>query len=1105
MSKHETIDTAWRYYANAASEWVEQWSYTYGGYGHSQFAQPIGDIDEDEVIEIIVGGYESVGNGRARILSYDKSTKTYLEEYNWTHAGGMYNSPSGACVVDLDDDGDLEFVMSWASSGADGIHAYDWDSNTLTTLDIYTGTGFDLAFDVYACDYDDDGDVEVLIANAPNVVPGGFHVTALGWDNINDEFTQEAFWKLSGYEYSMECPMIWSGDTDNDGRTEVIACISDGDYATAGTWALNWNAATGQWQETLVYGGLIAGGTHYGVTVGDVDGDGIPEIGIGNNVEQYGAGACLFEWYGTSYRKVWEGSWSGEYPVIEAVAIGDADNDGNNEFCIGGGYVHIIGWTGSSYVEESTITYTSGVLSGVIIGDCDTDGLNELKACDIIIGPGKEWIFRYLKPPDDILIDEIIQPANLTTDLIAYRWPELLQEGDVITPSGENESEHTIESNKWFYWVNDCPYALFAHETRYVFIDEKTGDYEVKVEKWPPALNDVVMWPTPEEFWNPEYWVYTTLEPELNVVFEEAHLPAFTISTNPAYDTVGGYSEFASYLTINGYDVSTIDHGTTIESSILDPVDVLVVVAPQESYSTYEVDAIEDWVKGGGSLLLISEWGDFSFQAGSIASRFGISFAADGILDTDEYVGGETDWPYYHGANILAHYITDGVTRVEMYAGDGIESSPTNEIQLIITDSDGTATWYYDGSPAYGVPVMSAFVSDTVGSGRLVVIMDSNIWDSADDPDEDGAINFYDSDNEILALNAVNWLAGVYIHTATSSSSYESISSRIQPNIALTYNTLSQSTKRALIIQGHDPTGSLKNASKICYNLLLNFIYTDEEILYITPKEYDNTDYTCTKENVTNAIETLSNDLSSGDSLWVYVFAHGDVERDGHTGYIELVDGLTLLYDWELNQSLGQITDGVNITVMIESCYSGSFMDDLWTLDNVKMIITSTDWKSVSYTASKGIDTPEEYKQITDWDWNDTNIQDEGGEFSSGLIEGLEELKQQFINDKITLGELYLQAFKIAKERDAGYRNGDVLEDHYGSKKKPNPLLNTVFFPGDINHDGKVNITDIALAGKAYGSEPGDSNWNPNADTDKNRAIGIMDIATISKKYGTSY
>jgi len=370
--------------------WPLQWSNTYGGHGHAQFAQPIGDIDEDGVNEIIVGGYESLGSGRARILSYDATTDTYIEEYQWYVPGGTYHSPSGCCILDLDGDGDFEFVMSWAYSGSDGIYAYDWDGETLTTLGKYL-CGF--VFDVYACDYDDDDQVEVLIANAP-WGPTDYHVVAFGWDKMTNNFVVETSWKLDGYEW--ECPMIWSGDIDGDKRTEVVACISDGGDATAGTWALNWDTTTRQWNEVLIYGALIAGGTHYGVSVGDVDGDGIHEIGIGNYVEQLVAGACLVEWNGTAYKKVWEGSWPGEYPIIEALAIGDADNDGKNEFCVGGGNVHVISWTGTQYIEESIIAETFGLLSGINIGDCNNDGLNELKACDILgFGPGNEWIFKY--------------------------------------------------------------------------------------------------------------------------------------------------------------------------------------------------------------------------------------------------------------------------------------------------------------------------------------------------------------------------------------------------------------------------------------------------------------------------------------------------------------------------------------------------------------------------------------------------------------------------------------------------------------------------------------------------------------------------------------
>jgi hypothetical protein len=356
--------------------WYVQWSHTYGGYGHSQLAQPVGDIDEDGINEVIVGGYGSYG---AHILSYNKNSGEYDEEYFWNYPGGGFDGvPSGACVVDLDDNGELELVASFEYGGRNGVYAYDWDGSTLTELDYYTGIGYDFAFDVYACDYDDDEDVEVLIANSPSS-GYGYHVTALRWDAANKDFVREISWS-SGL--STECPMVWSGDPDDDGKTEVVACAG---YNTV--YALNYE--NDSWNAEVVKTGLP---DHpYGVGLGDLDNDGIDEIGVGT----YGTDAYIFDWDGDSYETVWHMDFTGEQSIIEGTAIGDADNDGQNELLVGTDHIHVISYNGSNYVEESTITYTSGMLAGVNIEDFDTDGWNEVKACDIIEGPGTEWIIKH--------------------------------------------------------------------------------------------------------------------------------------------------------------------------------------------------------------------------------------------------------------------------------------------------------------------------------------------------------------------------------------------------------------------------------------------------------------------------------------------------------------------------------------------------------------------------------------------------------------------------------------------------------------------------------------------------------------------------------------
>jgi hypothetical protein len=55
---------------------------------------------------------------------------------------------------------------------------------------------------------------------------------------------------------------------------------------------------------------------------------------------------------------------------------------------------------------------------------------------------------------------------------------------------------------------------------------------------------------------------------------------------------------------------------------------------------------------------------------------------------------------------------------------------------------------------------------------------------------------------------------------------------------------------------------------------------------------------------------------------------------------------------------------------------------------------------------------------------------------------------------------------------------------------------------GDLNGDGKVDIMDIAIVAKAYGSIPGDPNWNPVADINGDGKVDIMDIAIVAKHYG---
>lgn len=63
----------------------------------------------------------------------------------------------------------------------------------------------------------------------------------------------------------------------------------------------------------------------------------------------------------------------------------------------------------------------------------------------------------------------------------------------------------------------------------------------------------------------------------------------------------------------------------------------------------------------------------------------------------------------------------------------------------------------------------------------------------------------------------------------------------------------------------------------------------------------------------------------------------------------------------------------------------------------------------------------------------------------------------------------------------------------------------TVYYGTDLNLDGTVNILDIFIVAQAFGSKPGDKNWNSTADLNKNGTVNIVDIFAVAWDFGKTY
>jgi hypothetical protein len=242
-------------------------------------------------------------------------------------------------------------------------------------------------------------------------------------------------------------------------------------------------------------------------------------------------------------------------------------------------------------------------------------------------------------------------------------------------------------------------------------------------------------------------WLSAAGIEEQVVLVDESHSPLFSLNSN--------YLEFGYLLTENGFTTRWM---STFYDTLIAETDVLMVTNGAYTtinYTASQVSAIVGYVAGGGGLFLLNDWDIHSIQTANITEAFGISVNGTSYLqDSDETVVFNS-YNRYGPENILEHPITSGVSYVELDRSPAFESIGT-ATPLIVTDDDGTSTWFHDNSPADELVVAAA---SEHAMGRVVVIPDLEICLNSNDVDGDGLGQVYAADNEIFLRNAFIWLS----------------------------------------------------------------------------------------------------------------------------------------------------------------------------------------------------------------------------------------------------------------------------------------------------------------------------------------------------------
>src|SRR5215207_902585 len=256
------------------------------------------------------------------------------------------------------------------------------------------------------------------------------------------------------------------------------------------------------------------------------------------------------------------------------------------------------------------------------------------------------------------------------------------------------------------------------------------------------------------------------------VMFDEAH--------HNFHTTEGRYKPFVDLLMNDGYRVVRSRQPFTKTS--LSSFKVLVISnalgaeedddegADSPAFTEEECQAVQDWVKAGGSLLLIADHAPFGGAAATLASRFGVDMSKGYTYDGENSVAGSPSQLIFSRENKLlaSHPVTEGrgenekIHLVRSFTGQSLKGSDDSIAILKLSDgaSDSPDRDAKASVPAAGRAQALAL---KVGKGRVLVQGEAAMLSAQVSGVEDRrmGMNVPGNDNRQYALNVMHWLSGI--------------------------------------------------------------------------------------------------------------------------------------------------------------------------------------------------------------------------------------------------------------------------------------------------------------------------------------------------------
>jgi len=377
----------------------------------------LADMDGDGTIEVVAGAFMyHVVNGTTQsylapleIWSWNGQNVTLEKDHKWE------GNIECVYVADADKDGTNEIFTAGLYRNETGtyssLRAWNWKNEELTLEAHYEGIFVE---SIFVSDVNRDGATEII---------------AVGRSDSDSQHTERLYmWHLEQGSLLLAETLelaaaeathvisVYAYDLDADDKTEIItAGYSDNLNNSKGQLSVwqwtgeelslkaneKWQTISGDYARNIA-GGVLGNTVVYNLKVGDVDGDGTPEIvtaGFTYDGENANAQLRAWSWNGNVLTQESNVEWATDsITLVYCVSLDDVDRDSQTEIVAGGmvaaygsfranetslnlAQLEVWGWNGTALALEKSQSWTIG--EGVCVwnvgaADLDNDGTVEI-------------------------------------------------------------------------------------------------------------------------------------------------------------------------------------------------------------------------------------------------------------------------------------------------------------------------------------------------------------------------------------------------------------------------------------------------------------------------------------------------------------------------------------------------------------------------------------------------------------------------------------------------------------------------------------------------------------------------------------------------------